>query len=578
MARELPSVGTVSYGTFTFPEAFTMRVRAQPQYDTADRSRKYVAHQLTIDTMILPNDAPLATVGGQTDTNMTALKKQLETPGLALVITDQGFGNVTIDGANVVDSRFGPKPRLLDWSSVGTNRACRIVWQCDFWLPECSDSTPLYKNAFAEFTYETSWNINDEGMTTRILRSTMEIPIARQGNGLADTADLYRQFFNPPVPVGFKRERHVQESRDKKTLDVTIIDTEIPSDNPYPAGITNIEVRHVVDSDFFNDGFVIYNSTVYGNLTLAAGVPKIQGWQAFRAIVQDRFDRGNGAVQLKGLKPEGWNHNGFALRTHLRVEESVFTRELSFEISWMYISNLTDAFQRSGMFAAVPNTNWQQWHTSLANVQGLRGIAGMGSKKTDDVIVSLCGFNYPTPNSDVNKTAQFGIDSPFSDACPPKESSYHNFKPYFQLSYETNIAQHAKLANTTVSSVIKSASTPNPGSEGYNPQSLSDNNTISASEQHKIQIRGKSIPMLVFSGVAYRYCYLPDVPTVSEWGGATPYMAYQQSRHFIVQVSPTRPLYGVVWYQVYKMNTIPNGDISTIKTTGVPEAYGPDKS
>lgn len=578
MARELPAVGTVSYNGYTFPPAFSMNVRCKSIYDTADRARKYIQHVLTIDTIVLPIDAPHATTGSQTDVNMTDIKKRLQTPGKALTITDQGFGPVTVDGTTVVDSRFGPKPQVLEWSSVGSNRACRVLWQCEFYLPVCSDSTPLYKNAFAEFTYEVSYAIN-QGMTTRVMRCTIEVPIAKAGNGIADTADAYRDYFNPPVPVGFHRERLVQISRDKRTIDITLIDTEIDSDNPYPEGAVEIEADHSIESSFDEDAFIVYHSSLSCRIKVAANVPKIQGWQMFRAIASDRFAKGSGPIQIKGLRANEFAAQSFPLRTYFRASESIFSREIEFELEWEYLANLTDAFARSGLFTPVPNTNWNQWKTSMAAINGTRGIAGMRHLNTDDIIVDLCAFNYPTPNSDVQKPYYNGADSPFADECPPPEYSYRKFKPVFEFSYETNIAQHAKSAQASISSIVKATATEGtPSTVGFNPRDMSDSNYISSQDEHTIQIRGPSIPQLVFYGMAQRYCHQIPVPQVAEWGGATPYQVFQKAKHFVIKTSGTRILNGLVWYQVYKMNKIPDGDISNIKTSGTPESYGADRT
>lgn len=577
MSKNEHAVGTLSYGGYTFPSDFTAKIVCRPEYDIADRGVKYISHTLTVDVIITGDDAPQSTAGATVNSNLTTIKTTLLSPGRQLVFSDQGFGNIDV-ARSTNDSQFGPKPRLLTWESIGSNKAVRVLWQVDFFLPYCSN-TPSYRGAFAEFTYETSWTINERGLTTRTFHATMEVPIGTAGRIPTDMADKYREHFNPDVPLGFHREWHIQESRDKRVLDISVIDTEIDSDRPFPEGFTHIDVRHTINSDLYNRGFTMWNSTISGHIKVAPGYSRIKAWQAFRVIVADRFRQGRSTIGLKGMKDSPKSVVESAILESISVEESLFSRELMFDVTWFFVSPLSQAFARSGMFTAVPETNWNRWRTSMANVHSPRGVAGMASKVGDDIIVDLCAFDKPYPNSDITQNLPTGSDYALEYACPPKEASYIQFDAYFRLTEKSNLIQHSKLTPASLQDYIKANATDsNPSATGYYPSQVTDGGSPSSQESHYIQVRGKTLPYLEFFGIAKRLCYKIPVPQIAEAGGVTPALIKSVANPYIISVSNDTPIHGLVWYNAYALNTVPNGEFfETLKTEGIPEGYGVKK-
>src|SRR4051794_425098 len=67
--------------------------------------------------------------GAAQDVTMAALRAALERPGQALVYSGAGFGGLSINtaGGNR-DLNFGPKPRVLEWKTLGGDYAAEIVW------------------------------------------------------------------------------------------------------------------------------------------------------------------------------------------------------------------------------------------------------------------------------------------------------------------------------------------------------------------------------------------------------------------------------------------------------------------
>ena len=98
-----------------------------------------------------------------------------------------------------------------------------------------------------EWTFEVTYSIDVAGMTTRTIVGTIEIPAHRQDRSPSDIADEYRERLVLAVPSGFRRTQQTFSiSRDNRTLDFVIVDTEHASENAFPPGVVDADVHYTV--------------------------------------------------------------------------------------------------------------------------------------------------------------------------------------------------------------------------------------------------------------------------------------------------------------------------------------------
>jgi hypothetical protein len=409
MARLIDAVGNVSYNGIVFPAALHSKIQARPMYSNGEVNRKYVHYTLTIDTVLTYTDPPLSaavTANQDMGANSVQYRKLLTEPRKTLVFGEQGFGNFVVNNFNgvvpagyrtVKDVAFGPKPRLLVWEPIGSNRAGHVTWVCETCIPECLSNSVRDSNVMLELTQESTFTVNQEGLLTRTTRATIEIAATvLQGSEFSDTVDNYTDRFRPPPLPGFHRETHRQISRDHRILNITYTDTEIASDNPFAPGLVAMDVSHTVGSTLQTDGFTKWMNTVTGTFRWAKGVPPSLAWAAFVGIVRHRFSKNiaapvfNNANNKKQVKRTNVPHS-------VRITEQLYNREASFTISWLSLVDLNNLFDATGLFTRVPNMSWNAWHSSLGVIQSPFGGSQIREKTADIRIVDVCGNQNPNP-------------------------------------------------------------------------------------------------------------------------------------------------------------------------------------
>src|SRR5262245_2900548 len=113
----LPSISTLSYGSFTFPVEHQTDVKVQPQYDPADRTIIYDRYSITVHADIIA-DGSLGFGGLSTnDATLLQIQRTLTQPAQPFYMSGKDFS--TIDIPNVHKNvRWGPKPRMLSWKPI----------------------------------------------------------------------------------------------------------------------------------------------------------------------------------------------------------------------------------------------------------------------------------------------------------------------------------------------------------------------------------------------------------------------------------------------------------------------------
>jgi len=258
IASPLPAPGAgfntwpthISYGGVIFHHAVKVNFVSEPVPDPAGRSTMFWRHHLTLRAIVhVPpgSDAPDPPPGGfpaspppsqGTGAALAAIRCRLAEPGQKLTCYGHGFGDVAVDNRDDVD--FGPVPRVLAYEPIGGALSARIEWAVTFSLPYCCglepvvDGYPHGRNVLS-ITYDAGHQIDEFGYTKRTVRVLIRVANNRVGDrDIALSADYYRNRFVLPLPEGFTRSMDWQVNPAKTEVQGSIVDTEIPSREPYP--------------------------------------------------------------------------------------------------------------------------------------------------------------------------------------------------------------------------------------------------------------------------------------------------------------------------------------------------------
>ncbi len=394
----LPATGTLSYDGIAFTGAHHITAQVEPQVD--DSGRTVIAHRITIRVnTILAEDNSL-------DGTLERLRFRLQQSGRRLIFRNKGFGD---DLNPAVDIAHGPDPRILSWEPVGDDRAAQVIWEVTTTVAPCK---PARSAGIVAINWGATWSINRHGDTTRTLIGHILIAAGQVGQ---DSADRYRQFFAPRALRGFTREQTWNLSLDKRRIDFTIVDEQIPSPNPYPPNITAIEGSHSVSWRRGRDAHQSMH-TITATITPEAGLTGSHAWGIFVTIALHRLRR----AQQAGLSP-------FLLG--LDIDEDLFGRPQRFRLNYKLLGHSQDILSRLvrdvGLWTPF-GLSWDVWIDSVSDsVFDQRGHAQLRDVPGDDRETTLC--NTATPITPNNLQQLRGIspgDVPFRNATPDPDKSW----------------------------------------------------------------------------------------------------------------------------------------------------------
>jgi len=494
----LEGVGTVAYNGVTFPSPLRAKAEVRPIYDDAGRMVKYRAYTLTVEAIFVGEDFAAIGAGGAIGPGMALLRQYLLEPGGTLTFTDQGLGH-NLTALNIVD--FGPKPRILTWEPIGSNRAARVVWSCEFTVVEYYGTGAYGEGKFGEFCWDAAWNIGEDGMQTRIVTGSADARVYRNGLNITNTADSLREEIKVPMLDGFKRTQQFRLSPDKRTLFFTITDTEIPSNNPYFPGMIDMDIRHRVA------GLVAaaaeWDVSLSGSITVAPGVEKREAWKAFVQIVRAIKEE-----QDKGKQVGSGEPSSILITDRLEIEDEIFGRRISFFMNWKLLCNRETFLKASGLWKKMPG-KWDTWRASLEDVVGPRGYAQLSHSARDDIIINFSVTGEPSRyRPRVRKPAlRHEMGDLFKDPCPPKESSWLAFRNRIYVLSGIDAIRNRELGGAKQLPVLKANAFDNEGGKLIN---RFRGHTV-------IQHRGGAAFDLEMRGYARRLCYpitKDDIPTI----------------------------------------------------------------
>lgn len=529
------SIGAViSYNSFTFPGAVHADITISPVYSKDGRTVKYRRYIIGLSGVLVSEDFGLSS-GASIESAMMTLRNQLTTPGKTFTFTGMGLGSdLTITNLNTIG--FGPKPGDLHLKSIGG--ICFVYsWSIEFQIVDCES---VARGVFGEFTYGLSLHVGRDGCVTRRLSGEYEALVVKTGARIIGTADdLWDRLSFPPLP-GFHREHSHELSPDKTRCTWTILDEEIPSNNPYYPQTVNLQVSHAVHNQakITSGGLQIWENIISGTAEVAQGVSHIVAFQAILVVVSDRLQQARfGSATGRGA--------GFQVVTGLEIVEDIYNRSVSFKIGWRLSTELRSLIGAIGIFQPVPGS-WEQWAASMDRIINPRGVSQLRHVAGDDIIVNFCG-GAPSPTTTYGyKPVMQGGYIPISGVTPPRESSYLGFSSRFNVERESN--------TTFIAPIVPQNQVPqgNPGAGRSNAMTSSSSSSGGQSANYKVQQRGVNQVMLRFSGEIVRAGYPIDLPYIEQIAGKPAVMASESLMpSTLVATVLDVPIYIASWDRLY---------------------------
>lgn len=365
----LQATGDLSYNGYEFTAAHNVTVQVRYKRDSGGRDVIAHEHLITVDFVVANDDG--------TDAEMEDIRRRLGEAGKTLIFRQKGFGNdliVNRTATSQSDIENGPFPEVLEWTPVGNNLAAQVRWQVKVTTAPCSGRARTA--GVQSIDYGMEWVIDEHGETVRTINGSITV-VARRG---ISSADQFRNRFIAPTLAGFNRRQTYTLTEDKRTLNFRIVDSRIPSPNPYAPGMTAMEGTHNVSFDAHSGVMV---NRVACRIRAHANFNPSQTWQIFLDIA---------ARRLRAAKQR---QKGAILLTGLDVEEDLFGRAQTFAVTWEVIRELRDFVSESALWEPLGG-DWNLWRLSMEQVFGSRGNRGLDhllDVPANDVVVDLCGGN-----------------------------------------------------------------------------------------------------------------------------------------------------------------------------------------
>jgi hypothetical protein len=364
----LPATGELSYNGYVFDGATHITVNTTFEYDDAQQV-------VTAQVYTIRVEAIIANANGL-DNDMLAIRKKLGVAGRGLTFTGKGFGGDIVVGpaggsSLETDVKGGPFPRILDWRPIGDNNAAEIVWIVDVALAKCEPGDAR-RAGIKAIVYDITYDIDSLGDTTRTFNGYIEI-VRRPGR---DTADGYRDFFQPPPLTGYKREQSWRLSADRSRVNFVITDTQIPTVNPYPLWVGDINGTHRFSWRRQKGGGLTRMNTISCRIAPTSEWSGSQAYLAFLAIVEFR----RRLALSRGQK---------ILFLSLDVEENLFGRPQAFSVSYKFQRPIRGLVRQTGLWTPL-GTSWNRWQATMGVMLDSRGASGLRDIASDNVVVNLC--------------------------------------------------------------------------------------------------------------------------------------------------------------------------------------------
>lgn len=529
----LSDVGTVGYNGYVFDGASHITIKCEPVYDDAQRTVIYHRYVVDVQTVVA------SAVG--TDLTLLGIRSLLSKAGQILIVENKGFSSLTVNATGgVQDVAFGPKPKIVAWEPIGSLNAAQVTWQCETCIPYCLG--PAEVQGLLAFNYAADYSIDHRLMTTRTIAGYLEIAMTRAAptSGIVpDTADAYRYLVNPTVPERFQRTaQNYHLSLDKRRLEFSLVDTEIPSRNPWPRGVVKVDARHRVNWTRRGGAAAKLRNVLSVDVELAPDQPALNAWAIFEAIAKKRLDIARGEYS------EG------VLIEDLTAEEDLFGRGASFGIAYTIMAPLKSLLTASGLWAPVTDSTWSQYHASVDNTSGVRGYANLRHSAATDVIIDVClGAQFPTlANTEGLPAVQQGTSTQkkLQNQTPQPEQSWLQYEAEVAIDRERPVVRQSILQ------------APDAADQDFNPQDTHDLTYPQPGGTSDIlQQGGRGRYTARLTGFAKRAGYPIPKPAVTTVGVASATETGGRFKCKIVGNALGVPIYGAAWDIEYALSNSP---------------------
>lgn len=427
----LPNKALIQYGNVIFPVAYHISLSARDVLDDSGRTIKWVEYVYTIIADVAAkNQLGQSVVTGP---HLSTIVRTLSTPALPLVIAGTGFPDLVL---NTGDQEWGPMPQLLGWKPLSGPLATQVTWTVKVCLAPC-DVAP--GRNVAAYGYSIVYAIN-RGYTTRTVNAHLELGMSRVPGTrqIPDTVDNHLNLIIPRIPTGFFRETTSRTiSLDKRRMDVSFVDREVQSENPYPANMVDIDVDITYrneESHVDVSWIVDLSAKIEIPLGMTARLAHVVFAAHCQALINSLRNRANAATVLP---------------LNIQVNEPVYGKVNAFSMTMLVIKADQPILTAAGYGNAMHNGTWDDWRISLETARTFheQGYCGLQHNRNDDSIVDLCGGTPLTPqeNCIMTTTVNTGGDTTILVPVPPEESSYIKSKVEVIPQRDDHILKHSIL-------------------------------------------------------------------------------------------------------------------------------------
>lgn len=548
----------------SFPPMYSFE--AVPRYDRSGRAVMMVDVSLQVRCIFYE------TSEGNMANNMAAIQVALSSPGKTLTMAGLGSGfGIGSAGVITADINNGPKPGPVRCVPIGGQLAWELAWSVQFSYVPCSEGTEVF-DAFTEFSFNTTWNNDFEGMATRSINGIARLKQHRDYTTNPDlvvhVAEELRANFIIDVPTNFKRVTNSwRESDDKATLEFTIVDEELRGD-PLPDGVTMGNASFSFSSGDGKGGFATAICVLGMTIKTAPNVHRDMAGKLFLAAALSKQATMATALgtekQPMPLKLDIANHKFEDCRiTQCSMVWQMTCGSLSTMLTaagiWQPVSDMI------GSTFGAPQT-YATWKASMASLWNNRGYSGLTGNASEAVIIDLCdNVNTKTIGVVSSNSASVNSQSLPSLTCPTIAATggWINWDLEIVPIRKDNQTHHRRAATFLPQSSLAAGNLQDPSTDVTSP-SGGPSYSQSSSDQDVIEYSGYPEHYIGMKFKALRYVNTPFMPTIKSISGNAVYQVHEEGG----QPKFAFDAFGCpVWYiegvRVYKVIGQPTGKVRT---------------
>lgn len=554
--------------------------------------------------------------GNDVEAEVARLRTILDTPGQQLKLYPIGVGQFGIINVDDMDVKGGPFPQDILIQPFASNRAILMSGNIMFRLSYCNTLGGEFP-ALLQYNVEQDMNVDEDGnmeFTVNILYQSAT-PITNPNALIAKTNILIKE--TGKSFQGMHKKKRTSMSRDQRILSIRLVYKEIESDSAYFPHTRNIELTDSIESTLFSTGkgvnstggFYKWKRDLSCIIRIPPRISKLWAYYVMQYILVDKF-RNLERVDKKEILADVDDADGqpvdpniakknYYLPLRIKMENSVYSRELRFNLTYLVLSTLDAVVTATKLLARVDTSftdpgeespkdlsdQWSEWQQTRDN--NLNGYFQYEINGTP-ITVNQCSGSTSTHTINPNILApleQEEIDSSSTQSesetlrTPYGElsalNSWLEYKNEFEIIEEPSIVSvnyledpginYYRATDGAYANRAVTAMTLNGRTSGGSP--TNPNTVIS---------RGSSIFYVKMTGHALRVGFKIPTPFIVEVAGKQAVRVGQQRVKHVQIEQGDVPVYMSMWEATYQVK---GGDIyqsdilSSIKTTGSPAHY-----